>query len=176
MSSQKTACFSGYRPEKFNFPLSVEESEYLQLLKSIRQAILTAVDDGYDNFLVGMAAGFDLIAASVFYELKEADCIPKDISLTAVLPFAGHHPGRDWLERHRDVLEEADEVLTVAEKYSPQALLARNRFMVDRSSRLICYYGGRPGGTAYTVRYARKNGLEIVNVAEGEEGWPSFGG
>ena len=38
--------------------------------------------------------------------------------------------------------------------------------MVDNSSRLICYYNGCSGGTAFTVRYAGKKGLEIVNLFE----------
>ena len=37
-----------------------------------------------------------------------------------------------------------------------------NRYMVDRSTLLIGVYNGAPkGGTAYTVKYAQKKGLEI---------------
>lgn len=165
MISRKTACFSGYRPEKFDFPLIRVYPEYIQLLKSIRQAVIASIDDGYEHFLVGMAAGFDLIAASVFFELKDATLIPENIRLTAVLPFAGHRPTQGWLEIHRAVLEEADEIITVTKKYSIRAFPARNKFMVDHSSRLICYYNGLSGGTASTVRYAARKGLEIVNVA-----------
>ena len=170
MNIQKTVCFSGHRPEKFNFPLTNEYPEYLRLLETTRDAILEAIDDGYDNFMVGMAGGFDLVAASVFYELKDAKYIPGKVRFTAVLPFTGHRPTKDWLDIHQAVLEEADEVITVAEKYSSRAYLERNRLMVDRSSRLICYCASLTGGTAYTVKHAARNGLKIVNLAELEPG------
>ena len=38
--------------------------------------------------------------------------------------------------------------------------------MVAASSLLICYFDGRSGGTAQTVRMAEQSGLEIVNLAE----------
>lgn len=168
MNKNCTSCFSGYRPEKFAFPLVRGYPEYARLIELVRQSIINSIDDGYEYFLVGMAAGFDLIAASVFFELKDAALIPENICLTAVLPFAGHRPTQGWLEIHQAVLEEADAIITVTEQYSARAFLERNKFMVDRSSRLICYYTGLSGGTAYTVRYARKSLLEIVNVADGE--------
>ena len=37
--------------------------------------------------------------------------------------------------------------------------------MVDNSSVCVCYLNRESGGTAYTVDYARKNGLEIINLA-----------
>ena len=40
--------------------------------------------------------------------------------------------------------------------------------MVDRCSRLICYFDGQPGGTAYTVRYALQQGVQLVNLAQEE--------
>lgn len=168
MIKRKSVCFSGYRPDKFAFPFIRGYPEYARLLELVRQSITDSIDDGYEHFLVGMTAGFDLTAASVFFELKDAGLIPEKIRLTAVLPFTGHRPTQDWLEIHRAVLEEADEIITVTEKYSARAFLERNRFMVDRSSRLICYYTGLSGGTAYTVRYARKSLVEIVNVADWE--------
>lgn len=170
MEINKTACFSGHRPEKFNFPLTVEYPEYVRLLETTKAAILEAIDDGYEHFMVGMAGGFDLIAASMFYELKEAQLISKNIRLTAVLPFNGHRPTKDWQTIHQAVLDKADEVITVADKYSSRAYLERNRLMVDRSSRLICYCASLTGGTAYTVKYAARNGLKIVNLAELEPG------
>ena len=45
------------------------------------------------------------------------------------------------------------------------AMLKRNRHLVDNSSVCICYLTESTGGTAYTVEYARKSGLTIVNLA-----------
>ena len=41
----------------------------------------------------------------------------------------------------------------------------RNRHLVDNSSVCVCYLNKENGGTAYTVRYAGKKGLEIINLA-----------
>ncbi len=40
----------------------------------------------------------------------------------------------------------------------------RNRFMVDSSSLLICYFDGQASGTAQTVHYAQGSGLRIINL------------
>ena len=41
----------------------------------------------------------------------------------------------------------------------------RNRHLVDNSSACICYLTKSAGGTAYTVNYARRMGLRIINIA-----------
>ena len=50
---------------------------------------------------------------------------------------------------------------------TPQtACIARNRHLVDHSGTCICYLTRSAGGPAYTVDYARKKGLRIINLAE----------
>ena len=56
---------------------------------------------------------------------------------------------------------------TLADRHSSKAFLNRNRYMVEQSGLLLCYYDGRSGGTAHTVAQARRLGLEIRNLAEG---------
>lgn len=36
--------------------------------------------------------------------------------------------------------------------------------MVDHATHLLAVYDGQPGGTASTIRYARKKGLEITII------------
>ena len=51
----------------------------------------------------------------------------------------------------------------VQRHYDRGCMLRRNRYMVDRSSRLIAVYDGLLlGGTMYTVSYAMKQGLKVV--------------
>ena len=40
----------------------------------------------------------------------------------------------------------------------------RDRYMVDHASLLIAAFDGSPGGTRYTVEYAMRRGLEIVDL------------
>lgn len=168
MSIGKTICFSGYRPEKFSFILQKGHEAYFALRERTAAAILQAVEGGYTTCLCGMCKGFDLVAADVVLELRENKPELTDLKLIAVRPFEGQGFADPWQVMHQLVLSRADEVVTLASTYRPGIYFQRNRYMVDRSSRLICYYDGRPGGTAHTVRYARQMGLEIVNVAEVE--------
>lgn len=57
--NQQTACFSGYRPEKFSFILLDGQEAYLELEARIKAEVAKAVNEGYDTFLCGMAKGFD---------------------------------------------------------------------------------------------------------------------
>lgn len=161
----KTVCFSGYRPERFSFILNDGEEAYLALEKRIEEAILQAVDEGCDTFICGMAKGFDLVAGSLVVALKESWVELADLNLVAVLPFERHgFLGNPWHVLHQMVLGQAYEVVTLSSRYHSKAYHDRNRYMVDNSSRLICYYDGQKGGTDYTVKYARGKGLKIVNV------------
>ena len=45
----------------------------------------------------------------------------------------------------------------------------RDRHLVDNSSVCVCYLNKENGGTAYTVDYDSKNGLEIINHATRQE-------
>lgn len=160
-----TVCFSGYRPEKFAFILHQGNEDYLALENRIEAAILQAVDAGYTSFICGLAKGFDLVAGSLVVALKESWAELADLNVVAVLPFERHgFSSEPWRTLHRMVLDGASDVVTLAPKYHSQAYHDRNRYMVDNSSRLICYYDGQKGGTDYTVKYAGEKGLNIVNV------------
>jgi len=166
MNKDKTACFSGYRPEKFTFIFNQGDKAYLALEKRIEEAILQAVDDGYTSFICGMAKGFDLVAGSLVVALKESWAELAGLNLVAVLPFERHgFSSEPWCTLHQMVVDGAGEVVTLASKYHSQAYHDRNRYMVEHSSRLICYYDGKKGGTHFTVKYAEESGLNIVNVA-----------
>ena len=63
------------------------------------------------------------------------------------------------------LLCQADEVMVLSETYYPRCFLERDEFMVSHSSFLIAYYDGRErGGTFYTVKKAREQGLPVANV------------
>lgn len=167
MSKYTSVCFSGYRPEKFPYALYPGEKAYLALEKRIETAILQAVDDGYTTYLCGMAKGFDLLAGSIVVTLKEARAELAELNLVAVLPFKKHgFSSEPWRTLHQKVLWAAGEVVTISPHYHTNAYHDRNHYMVDHSSRLICYYDGKKGGTGQTVRYAGEQGLLVINVAE----------
>ena len=55
--------------------------------------------------------------------------------------------------------------MTVSPRYTHYCMLQRNRYLVDHSSRLVCYLIRDTGGTAYTVRYALQQGVPVENLA-----------
>jgi len=51
-------------------------------------------------------------------------------------------------------------------EYSKGCMHKRNRHLVDNSSACVCYLTEKTGGTAYTVEYAQRMNLRIINAAE----------
>ena len=171
MEKMKTACFSGYRPEKFSFIMHRGVDAYLALEKRIEKTILQAVDDGYSCFMCGMAKGFDLVAGSIVMALKESWPELSYVDLVAVVPFQDHgFSGNPWHVLHEMVLGAASDVVVLSPEYHSLVYHDRNHYMVDHSSRLICYYDGKKGGTDQTVKYAGEQGLTIVNVLRSQAG------
>ena len=164
MNKGKTVCFSGYRPEKFSFILMDNQEAYLHLESRIRREIIKAAQDGFGSLLCGMARGFDLVCGSIILQLKQDRPECSTLCLVAVQPYRDHGFTGPWGVIHSLVMSRADKIVYSAEEYSRQVYHVRNRYLVDHSSRLICYYDGQAGGTDYTVKYARNKGLEIINL------------
>ena len=160
MSKIRTVCFSGYRPEKFSFILLNGQEQYLKLEARIKAELTKAIQDGYGTFLCGMAKGFDLVCGNITLSLKENDPVFAHTKLIAVPPYHGHRFDGPWGIIHSLVMGKADEVIYPTDQQNSHVYHIRNRYMVNHSSRLICYYDGQAGGTKYTVRYAEDKGVE----------------
>lgn len=159
-----TCCFSGYRVEKMPFPAN--DSRMEALTTALDRAIQDAAALGYTGFFTGMSTGFDLWAAEAV--LRARNTLP--VQLFCAIPFdrqADRYPP-EWKRRFNHCLLAADRVFALSRDYYTGCYAARNRFMVDASSLLICYFDGKPGGTAQTVRMAEQSGLRIVNLADGQ--------
>lgn len=167
MQRFKTACFSGYRPEKFPFPFQAGSAPYEQLKKDLKQAVAKAVLLGVDAFYCGMAQGFDLLCAETVLALKKEG---RPLRLFAALPFAEQAAGWPTQKRalYHALLRQCDGKKTFGEAggYQKGCYHIRNRYMIENSDLLICYYDGRPGGTAFTVSLAQKENLTVWNLAE----------
>ena len=159
-----TCCFSGYRPEKIPAWTAAGPNVPSMLQTKLEKAIVRAFQDGYRLFVTGMSRGFDLWAAQAV--LQQREHLP--IRLLCAIPFDGQANSWEssWKTCYQKVLLLADFVHSLAQFYTPDCFYARDHFMVNGSSRLICWFDGLPGGTAFTHRYAKKRGLEIVNLAD----------
>ena len=129
----------------------------------ILNEVLRLAERGVTSFLAGGAIGFDTAAALAVIEAKKQN---KGIRLVLVLPCRNLADG--WNKQDRANLSRciagSDEVIYTAEQYSPGCMHLRNRHLVDHSAYCIFYSARKGGGAAYTVGYAKKRGLHLINL------------
>lgn len=149
-------CFTGHRPEKLN----CGEDEVKMLLDA---AIRQAIADGFTTFITGMARGVDIWAGELVLNIKEEN---PAIKLVAASPYRGFEQkwSTSWQNQYTSIIEKADAVRYICPGYSKGAFQIRNEWMVDRSSRVIAFYNGEPGGTRNTILYAEKLGIPVINL------------
>lgn len=158
MNIAKVCCFTGHRPEAL-FSRDSEDEVY----NGIYSAVEDAVFDGYEEFICGACRGGDFIFGEAVIRLKESY---PSLRLVCVLPFRNQAElwSNEDRDRYADLLDMSDEVICLNDSFKKGCMHQRNRYMVDRSSLLIAAYNGTKGGTEYTLGYAKKKGLRIVNV------------
>ena len=152
----RTCCFTGHR----KIPLE----ERAEITSRLERVITSLHQKGIRYYGAGGALGFDTLAAQTVIRLRES-C--PGIKLILVLPCLTQTRG--W--RPEDVTEyeriktQADKTVYTAQQYTPDCMHKRNRHLVDNSGVCVCYMTEGIGGAAYTVRYAEKRGLQIINIA-----------
>ncbi|MDR3344044.1 MAG: DUF1273 domain-containing protein [Oscillospiraceae bacterium] len=152
----KTCCFTGHR--------KISASQYPEIQKHLEAELEKLINQGVDVFMAGGALGFDTIAALTVLAMKKD--YPQ-ISLFLVLPCM--EQAKSWcgedLKTYSRILNEADNVVYTSDYYFPGCMQKRNRRLVDSSGVCLCFLT-KGGGTAYTVAYAQKKGVQIVNLAD----------
>ena len=156
----QTCCFTGHR--------ELPPEEQAEIANRLECVISAQYQKGIRYYGAGGALGFDALAARTVIRLRESY---PDMKLILVLPCLTQTRG--W--RPEDVAEyerikaQADKVVYTAQQYTRGCMHRRNRQLVDNSGECVCYLNRDSGGTAYTVRYAKEKGLEIVNLVQGEK-------
>jgi len=151
----RSVCFTGHR--HINNDLD---------MKKLEETVKELIASGCNIFICGGALGFDTVAANLILKLKEQY---PGIKLCLYLPC--NNQDARWSVRdrmiYREILERADYVDMPPSPYYDGCMRERNYKMADNSSVCICYLSGDiKSGTAQTVRYARRMGLSIINVAK----------
>jgi len=161
-------CFTGYRPQKFPFPLNFENKDYFKFNAKLESTIRQLIKKGITDFYCGGAYGFDIMAAEIVLSIKK--CI-HDIRLFCVIPFKNQADqwNNKWKERYENVLSQSDKTVLISDKYTPGVYQQRNCFMVDNSSVVLAFFDGKSGGTKNTINYAKSCGKEIINIASDNE-------
>lgn len=165
-----TCCFTGHRPDKL--PLG-------GLGKGPRlPGPEAAAEPGCGKCLrrrlpplhLRHGRGADFYFAEAVLALRQ---LHSDTVLEAARPCETQ--ANSWPEadrrRYQAILDQCDLETLVQHHYDRGCMMRRNRYMVDRSSRIIAVYDGVPkGGTAQTLAYAMRQGLktEILSLCQEE--------
>lgn len=152
----KTCCFTGHR--------SLSHEEKLKVAVRLREIIAEQIEAGVVFYGAGGALGFDTLAAQTVLDMKKE--YPQ-MRLILVLPCEDQTRGwhSEDIAVYKDIKRRSDKVVYVSREYTPDCMHRRNRHLVDHSGICICYLTRASGGTAYTVDYARRKGLHIINIA-----------
>ena len=154
---QTVCCFTGHR--------SIPTEHLNRLYPLLDETILSLHRKGVRTFRAGGAIGFDTIAALRVLYLKSCG---HDIRLELILPC------RDQTNRwpkaavidYNFILNRADSISYLYDSYNRFCMLERDRALVNGSGYCVSYLTENRGGTAYTVSYALKNGLELINLGD----------
>ena len=160
----RACAFTGHRPQKLPWRSDETAPGCAALKETLAMQITTLVADGYTEFLTGMAEGVDLWAAQIVLALRVTN---PSLRLHCILPCV--EQSARWSaasrEQYRAILEQADSIIFVNRMNKKDCMLERDRFLVSYASVILAVYNGeRRGGTAATVRYARKLGRELIVI------------
>ena len=160
---QESCCFTGHRPEKLPWGYNEEDPRCLALKQRISSAVEAACREGFRHFLCGMAAGCDLYFCEAVLLLRQR-CLGVTVEAAIPCPTQADDWPADLRGRYRRLVAECDYQTMVSQAYTSQCMLRRDRYMVDHASLLIAAFNGSPGGTRYTLEYAMRKGLQIVDL------------
>lgn len=153
----KTACFTGHR--------KIASGQQNIVAERLKNTVETLISEGYRYFGTGGALGFDTLAAQCVLYLKKQY---PHIRLILVLPCKTQT--RSWESKdiaiYEQIKEQADKVVYISKEYTRDCMFRRNRHLVENSSVCIAYLTKSKGGTAYTVDFAKKKGVRVINLAE----------
>lgn len=159
-------CCTGHRPKGFPFEYGNDEKRHKEYLNALEEKIkLVIFDYGITNFISGMALGVDLDFAEIILKLRD----DYNLKLECAVPCPDQTlkwNGKDKL-RYENIIDNADEVNIISQRYTPECMLNRNRYMVDKSDVVIAVFNGiEKGGTFYTINYAEKENkiIELLNL------------
>lgn len=117
--------------------------------KAVNKLIDLAINNGIEQFLVGMSRGADFRFAEVLSERK--------LNWVAVIPCLEQTILWTTEDRnhHLHLLKFPSDMIILTDFYKQGVMQARNKYMVDNSELLLAIYDdSEKGGTAHTVKSA----------------------
>ncbi len=154
---EHTCCFTGHR--------HIPPNELLRLRRRLRRELCQLIEQGYNIFCAGGAMGFDTEAAEAVLKLRAEH---PHIQLILILPCKTQ--AASWppvaVARYETIKQRYNRYIHVSDDYRDGCMHQRNRQLVDSSSLCLAYCTKTIGGTAYTINYANKQNVPVINLAE----------
>lgn len=154
----KKCCFTGHR--------------HIMLTDKIKGDLYDTIDIlinlGVRDFYAGGAIGWDTVCAMTIIKFRDEKY--HDIKLHLILPCPEVEQTAMWSENQKklyyDVIDNADSVQVLSDKYYKDCMKDRNQYLVNVSDCCICYYDKNKSatGTGQTVRMAVAKGLTVFNI------------
>lgn len=146
-------CGTGHRPDK----LGGYGEDVFQRLVALAQDFIQGTLPSY--LITGGALGWDQALAEAARREK--------VEYAVYVPFVEFDC--KWPQASRDrlksLIQAADEVVVCCDPgYAGWKMQERNKQMVNNADKVLALWNGTDGGTANCVRYANKNGTEVVNL------------
>ena len=160
----RACAFTGHRPQKPPWRDDETAPGCVTLKEALATQVAMLIENRYTEFLSGMAPGVDMWAAQIILDLRENN---PALRLHCVLPCTAQSAkwSAELRKQYRAILEQADSIIFVNRADKKNCMLERDRFLVSYASVVLAVYNGeRRGGTAATVRYARKLGRELIVI------------
>ena len=156
-----TCCFTGHRPLRLPWGMNETDPRCIDLKERLRTTLEETYNNGYRHFICGMAIGCDMYFAEAVLDLRSKY---SDLTLEAAVPCDSQSDkwNRKQKETYFSLLSACDIVTYVSHMYSPDCMMKRNQYMIDRSSLLIACFNGRSSGTMNTILYAERAGVNTV--------------
>jgi len=168
----KTLCVSGHRP--VGLPWYKEEynqDEHNEFTATLTEYIRFAIANGFSHFIAGGALGVDTDFALCVLSLKKRG---EKITLEIAVPCEGqdNYYCNEDKAVYNFILQHADKVTVLSDKYYRFCMQKRNEYMVEKSDALLaCWNGTKRGGTYSTIKLAQRQGKDflLIDLSENAE-------
>ena len=127
-------------------------------INEVRENIIDLIKNhGVEEFISGGMGNFDLLCAEIVHKLKENYPNIKSYVVIPYLNFNIRCPNYYDGSIYPEGFEKF---------YFKSAIIKRNKYLVDNSEYAVCYVNHNWGGAVKTYEYAKKKGLQIINLGK----------